>query len=115
MLVTPNLRPPPENARVVGRLAIRRRNCEPFWTLRAPTRTKEFALLNLLLFRNEHTIDRVVRIVVGLVLLALVFVGTRTAWGYLGIVPLLTGVLGSCPVYTLLGIGTCPINRKPAV
>jgi hypothetical protein len=67
-----------------------------------------------LLPRNEHTIDRAVRIILGVALLALVFVGPRTPWGYLGIVPLLTGLLGSCPVYTLLGIGTCPIDGKPA-
>jgi hypothetical protein len=67
-----------------------------------------------LLPRNEHTVDRALRVVLGLALLAIAFVGPRTPWGYLGIVPLLTGLLGSCPVYTLLGIGTCPINRKPA-
>lgn len=72
-------------------------------------------MLKLLLPRNEHAIDRVVRVLLGLGLLALAFVGPRTAWGYLGIVPLLTGALGSCPVYTLLGIGTCPVDRKPAV
>jgi hypothetical protein len=76
-------------------------------------RTKEPVMIKLLP-RNEHTLDRAVRVVLGIALLALVFVGPRTPWGYLGIVPLLTGLLGSCPVYTLLGIGTCPIDRKPA-
>lgn len=62
--------------------------------------------------RNEHTIERGVRVVIGLVLLALVFVGPKTMWGLLGIVPLATGLLGSCPAYTLLGVSTCPM-RKP--
>jgi hypothetical protein len=57
---------------------------------------------------NEHPIERVVRVALGLAVLSLSFVGPQTAWGYLGVVPLVTGVLGSCPAYTLLGISTCP-------
>lgn len=57
--------------------------------------------------RNVGTIDRTVRIVVGLVLIALVFVGPKTAWGWIGVVPLLTGLSGWCPPYSLLGINTC--------
>jgi hypothetical protein len=71
-------------------------------------------MLTHLLPRNEHTLDRVVRVALGLVLLAMVFVGPRTAWGWLGLIPLLTGALGSCPIYTLLGIGTCPVGKKSA-
>ena len=56
---------------------------------------------------NEGTIDRVVRIVVGLALLSLVFVGPQTAWGWIGLVPLATGLAGWCPAYTLLGVSTC--------
>lgn len=55
---------------------------------------------------NEGAIDRLLRIVAGLALLALVFVGPRTPWGYLGLVPLITGVVGYCPLYTLLRINT---------
>lgn len=55
---------------------------------------------------NEHPLERGVRIALGLVLLALVFVGPRTAWGWIGLLPLLTGLVGSCPTYTLLGIST---------
>ncbi|MHB9797748.1 YgaP family membrane protein [Pseudomonas sp. MT3] len=51
--------------------------------------------------------DRIVRIILGLGLLALVFVGPQTAWGWVGLVPLLTGALGSCPVYRLLGRNSC--------
>ncbi len=64
--------------------------------------------------RNEHSIERVLRVVVGLALLLLVVVGPKTPWGLLGLVPLVTGLVGSCPAYTLLGISTCPIKSKTA-
>ena len=51
---------------------------------------------------NIGPADRVLRIVVGIALLSLVFVGPRTAWGWLGLVPLATGALRFCPLYTLL-------------
>jgi hypothetical protein len=60
--------------------------------------------------RNVHKIERVVRIVAGLAILSLVFVGPQTPWGWLGLVPLATGVLGWCPPYALLGISTCGKN-----
>jgi DUF2892 family protein len=63
---------------------------------------------NRLLPANEHPIERVIRVGVGLAVLSLVFVGPQTAWGYLGAIPLATGLLGSCPAYTLFGINTCP-------
>lgn len=56
---------------------------------------------------NEGKTDRLLRVIAGLVLLALVFVGPQTPWGWLGLVPLLTGIFGFCPVYTILGINTC--------
>jgi hypothetical protein len=59
---------------------------------------------------NEGPIDRIVRIAVGLALLALTFWGPSFAWGFIGIVPLLTGLVGSCPLYTLLGVRTCPYS-----
>jgi len=65
-------------------------------------------MLDKILPRNEHPIERTIRVVIGLVLLSLVFVGPKTLWGLLGIVPLATGLLGSCPLYTLFGISTCP-------
>lgn len=64
-----------------------------------------------MLRRNEGSIDRVLRVIVGLAILSLVFFGPRTAWGYLGLVPLITGLVGFCPAYRLLGINTCPIGR----
>ncbi|MCB9931816.1 MAG: DUF2892 domain-containing protein [Planctomycetes bacterium] len=64
------------------------------------------------LMKNEGTIDRVIRVLVGLGVLSLVFVGPKTLWGLLGLVPMLTGLLGRCPLYTLLGIKTCPVTKK---
>lgn len=63
-----------------------------------------------LLPTNEHPIERVIRVVAGLGILSLAFVGPRTPWAYLGLVPVLTGLLGSCPLYTVLGISTCPVK-----
>jgi len=55
---------------------------------------------------NVGGIDRVLRILVGLALLALVFVGPQTPWGWIGVVPLLTALIGWCPAYTLFGWST---------
>ena len=57
---------------------------------------------------NEGTVDRVLRIVAGLALIGLAATGKVGAWGYIGVVPLLTGAIGWCPLYTVLGIRTCP-------
>ena len=56
---------------------------------------------------NEGSVDRGARVVAGLVLIALAATGTVGAWGWIGVVPLVTGVLGWCPLYTVLGINTC--------
>ncbi|GAB4207894.1 MAG: DUF2892 domain-containing protein [Tibeticola sp.] len=61
---------------------------------------------------NEGTIDRALRIIVGLVLLGLAYTGTVGAWGWIGVVPLATGLMGWCPLYTLLGINTCPMKKN---
>ncbi|WP_405225537.1 MULTISPECIES: YgaP family membrane protein [Lentisalinibacter] len=58
-------------------------------------------------FRNEGTVDRGVRVTAGLVLLSLVFIGPQTPWGWIGLVPLATGLIGWCPAYSLFGIRTC--------
>lgn len=60
---------------------------------------------------NEHPIERVLRVALGLALVGLAFTGTVGVWGYIGVVPLLTGLVGSCPLYSLFGISTCPIRR----
>lgn len=62
---------------------------------------------------NVGGIDKVLRIVAGLALLSLIFIleGNARWWGLVGIVPLLTGSLGWCPAYTLVGLNTCPAKK----
>ena len=67
--------------------------------------------MSSMLPNNEHPVERVLRVLIGLGLLSIVFVGPQTLWGLIGIVPLLTGLLGSCPVYTMVGLSTCPLKR----
>lgn len=59
-----------------------------------------------LLPKNEATIDRAIRVVLGVSVLSLTFIGPQTMWGLVGVVPLLTGLVGSCPLYTVLGFST---------
>jgi hypothetical protein len=59
---------------------------------------------------NEGTLDRSIRVIVGLAILSLTVIGPHTLWGLVGAVPLLTGVFGFCPMYRLLGISTCPTS-----
>ncbi|WP_234192057.1 YgaP family membrane protein [Pseudacidovorax sp. NFM-22] len=61
---------------------------------------------------NVGTLDRVLRIVAGLVLIGLALAGVIGAWGWIGVVPLATGLLRFCPAYTLLGLRTCPANSS---
>lgn len=61
---------------------------------------------------NEGLADRVLRVLIGIAVLSLAFVGPKTSWAYLGLLPLITGLVGSCPAYTLLGISTCPMKRS---
>lgn len=60
---------------------------------------------------NVGAVDRALRAIVGLVLIALVFVGPQTPWGWLGLAPLLSAAFGFCPAYTLLGIRTCAVPK----
>jgi hypothetical protein len=60
---------------------------------------------------NEGTEDRGLRIAAGLALIGMAVMGVVGPWGYIGVVPLLTGAIGMCPVYTVLGINTCPVRR----
>ena len=62
-------------------------------------------------WKNEGKLDRGLRIVAGLVLISLVFVGPQTAWGWVGLVPLLTGLVGNCPVYSVFGWNTCNMKK----
>lgn len=61
---------------------------------------------------NVGGIDRVLRILVGVVLIALAATGTIGWWGWLGLVPLLTGLFSVCPMYSLLGMNSCPLKKK---
>lgn len=61
--------------------------------------------------QNSGGIDKILRIVIGLALIALTVTGVLPAWGYIGIVPLATGLMGWCPLYTMLGINTCPMKK----
>ena len=56
---------------------------------------------------NMGSIDRALRIIVGLVLVVLTLTGTIGLWGWLGVVPIVTGALGSCPLYSIIGLNTC--------
>jgi hypothetical protein len=60
---------------------------------------------------NVGGIDRILRIVIGLVLIALAVTGTVGVWGWIGVVPVATAALGFCPLYTVLGINSCPVKR----
>lgn len=62
---------------------------------------------------NVGTVDRIIRVIVGLGMLSLLFLvkGKERLWGLLGLIPLLTGILGLCPFYALIGLKTCPFKE----
>jgi hypothetical protein len=64
------------------------------------------------MMKNEGNIDRFLRVVIGIALISLVFIGPQTPWGWIGLVPLVTGLSGFCLLYKLIGVNTCPMNRK---
>lgn len=64
------------------------------------------------LTKNEHPVERAVRVVVGLGLVAAAATGTLGWWAYIGVISVITGLVGSCPLYTLLGMSTCPVKPK---
>jgi hypothetical protein len=57
--------------------------------------------------KNVGGVDRILRIIVGLGLISLVFVGPQTLWGWIGVIPLLSAIVGFCPAYRLIGLSTC--------
>ena len=59
------------------------------------------------MIQNEGSVDRVARVLLGVLLLSLVFIGPQTWLGLIGVVPLLTGLVGFCPLYRVLGVSTC--------
>lgn len=60
---------------------------------------------------NVGTVDRIARALLGVVLIALTLTGAIGAWGWIGVVPLLTAAIASCPLYSVLGFSTCPTNK----
>ncbi len=61
---------------------------------------------------NVGGIDRVLRVVVGLALIGMTLAGMIGVWGWIGVVPLLTGIFGFCPAYMPFGISTCPMQKS---
>jgi hypothetical protein len=61
---------------------------------------------------NVGGMDRILRIAVGVILIALTLMGTIGAWGWIGLVPLATGFMRSCPLYSILGMNTCPMDAR---
>ena len=61
--------------------------------------------------QNVHNVERIIRIIIGLAIVSLVFIGPQTPWGWIGVVPLVTGLVGMCPLYSILGINTCPMKK----
>ncbi len=64
--------------------------------------------------KNEGNIDRILRVIVGIVLIALFFIlpdASYRYWFWLGLIPLITGLVGSCPIYSILGLNTCPMKK----
>ncbi len=64
--------------------------------------------------KNEGAADRVVRVLAGAALIGGAAMGPLAPWGWIGVVPLATGILGSCPLYSLLGVSTCPLRESTA-
>lgn len=62
--------------------------------------------------QNVGNLDRILRIAIGLVLIAFVFIGPKTAWGWIGLIPLVTGLASRCPAYSILGFNTCAKRQK---
>lgn len=61
---------------------------------------------------NEGMVDRVIRVIVGLALIGATVTGSIGVWGWIGIVPLLTGIVGICPAYAIFGLNTCPMKKS---
>ncbi|MEF9997220.1 MAG: DUF2892 domain-containing protein [Burkholderiaceae bacterium] len=61
---------------------------------------------------NVGGVDRVLRISIGALLVALTALGILSAWGWIGIVPIITGLTRTCPLYSLIGLNTCPLKAS---
>ncbi len=67
--------------------------------------------MSSLLQKNEGTSDRTIRVIAGVAILSQVFMGLHTPWAWIGIVPLVTGAVGMCPLYSLFGFNTCSMRN----
>ena len=104
--------PPASNVRA-GRaraLLVNRHGAISFDLLNPRERARLSQNRRIVMNKNEGAVDRTVRVVLGVGLLSLSLVGPQTWWGLVGLVPLLTGVLGYCPAYGLVGLSTCPVR-----
>jgi hypothetical protein len=61
--------------------------------------------------KNEGTIDRTLRVIAGIAILSQAFIGLKTPFAYIGIVPILTGSIGVCPLYSIFGFSTCKLKN----
>lgn len=59
---------------------------------------------------NEGTADRAIRVIAGLAILSLTVLGPKTMWGLVGLIPLITGIAGTCPLYSIFGLNTCAVK-----
>lgn len=62
--------------------------------------------------KNIHPIERAFRIILGVGMIAFAAVGVESSWGYIGIIPLISGLIGWCPAYQLIGFSNCPVHVK---
>lgn len=62
--------------------------------------------------KNIGSVDKIIRVLVGLVLVALVFVGPQTPWGWIGVPFILIALVGTCPIYKIIGVSTCKACEK---
>lgn len=76
-----------------------------------PFRIKQAITQEINMKVNEGTLDRTVRVIAGAGLMALAATHTVGLWGWIGVVPLITGAVGICPLYSVLGIKTCPMRK----
>jgi hypothetical protein len=60
---------------------------------------------------NEEKIDSTIRVIIGIMLLSIIFIGPQSLFGLIGLIPLITGLTGFCPLYKILGLNTCPLNK----
>lgn len=65
-----------------------------------------------MLTTNQNPYERVARVILGAAVLSLAFIGPQSPWGYIGAIPLVTGLAGWCPLYSLFGFSTCPLEKS---